>query len=95
MWTCDPAPRAASIAPKRKRLFTPGLSGDARQSEAGSAWEIGPLEERNVAEMSYEVDVLFKGAAQWHPHYVGGHERAPQRICIRDIVVMPTTSSFA
>jgi len=34
-------------------------------------------------------------SAQWHPHYVGGHERAPQRICIRDIVVMPTTSSFA
>src|SRR4029077_8648110 len=50
-------PRAASIAPKRKRLFTSGLSGDARQSEAGPALEIGPLEERNVAEMSYEVDV--------------------------------------
>jgi NADP-dependent 3-hydroxy acid dehydrogenase YdfG len=34
--------------------------------------KIGPLEERSVAEMSYEVDVLFKGV-------LNGHESAPER----------------
>jgi len=61
MWTCDPAPRAASIAPKRKRLFHPRSERGCQAVGIGSAWEIAPLEERNVAEMSYEVDVLFKG----------------------------------
>ena len=54
-------PVRPALHPNVNACFTPGQSGDARQSEAGSAWEIAPLEERNVAEMSYEVDVLFKG----------------------------------
>ena len=41
--------------------------------------KIGPLEARNVAEMSHEVDVLFKGVLNGIRIVLGGYEGAPKR----------------
>jgi NADP-dependent 3-hydroxy acid dehydrogenase YdfG len=83
------------LHPNVNACFTPGLSGDARQSEAGSAWEIAPLEERNVAEMSCEVDVFFKGVLNGIRIMLAGMNAPRSGSASARLSVMPTTSSFA